>query len=111
MPFKTLTETEPGESSAFVQRRVATARQRQIDRGPALGTRLNARLEGRALVRHCALDPTALQVLDAASRRFHLTARSCHRLMRVARTIADLAGAERVTAEHLAEAVQFRLDG
>ena len=50
-------------------------------------------------------------MLDAASRRFHLTARSCHRLMKVARTIADLAGKEQIIAEHLAEAVQFRLEG
>ena len=110
VPFRTLIETDRGEASACVRRRVAAARQRQIARGPCLTTRLNARLDGRALVRHCALDPAALQVLDAASRRFHLTARSCHRLMKVARTIADLAGAERVTAEHVAEAVQFRLE-
>ncbi len=58
--------------------------------------RLNAQIEGRALMRHCALDPTGLRVLDAASRRFHLSARSCHRLMKVARTIADLAGADRM---------------
>ncbi|HBD97199.1 MAG TPA: AAA family ATPase, partial [Gemmatimonadetes bacterium] len=45
------------------------------------------------------------------SRRFHLSARSCHRLMKVARRIADFAGEERITAEHLAEAVQFRLEG
>ena len=111
VPFKTLTEAAPGESSAFVRRRVAAARQRQIERGGPRGTRLNARLEGRALTRYCALDPAGLHVLDAASRRFHLTARSCHRLMKVARTIADLAGAERVTADHLGEAVQFRLEG
>ena len=58
-----------------------------------------------------ALESTAIHVLDAASRQFHLSARSCHRLMKVARTIADLAGAERITTEHLAEAVQFRLEG
>ena len=111
VPFRTLTEAGRGESSAFVRRRVAEARRRQIERGAPRGTRLNARIEGRALTRHCALDPAGLRVLDAASRRFHLTARSCHRLMKVARTIADLAGAERVAAEHVGEAVQFRLEG
>ena len=112
VPFKTLAETAPGESSAFVRRRVATARQRQMARHGSLhGALLNARLQGRALTRHCGLDPSGLQVLDAASRRFHLSARSCHRLMKVARTIADLAAAERITVEHLAEAVQFRLEG
>ena len=57
------------------------------------------------------LEQRGLHVLDAASRRFHLSARSCHRLMKVARTIADLAGAERIAVEHLVEAVQFRLEG
>ena len=90
VPFGTLTETAPGESSAFVRRRVIEATQRQTGRN--------------------ALDRAALGVLDAASRRFHLSARSCHRLMKVARTIADLAAAERITTDHLAEAVQFRLE-
>ena len=112
VPFKTMTETAPGESSACVRARVVAARHRQRERNrSARGGRLNARLHGRALSRHCALDPVGFQVLDAASRRFHLTARSCHRLMKVARTIADLAGAERIAVEHVAEALQFRLDG
>ena len=72
---------------------------------------LNAHLQGRTLARQCRLDAAGLGVLDAASRRFHLSARSCHRLMKVARRIADFAGEERITAEHLAEAVQFRLEG
>ncbi len=101
----------PGESSVFVRQRVAAARERQVARSRSAGDRLNVRLDGRALARHCALDPVGLRVLDAVCRRFHLTARSCHRLMKVARTIADLARAERITAEHLAEAVQFRLEG
>ena len=111
VPFKTLTETGSGESSAFVRRRVAAARRRQTGwNRPAHGV-LNARLQARALTRHCALDPAGLRVLDAASRRFHLSARSCHRLLKVARTLADLAGAEQITAEHVAEAIQFRLEG
>ena len=100
-----------GETSAFVRRRVAEARRRQVERRRSGDAHLNAKLEGRVLECHCALDPTGLRMLDAASRRFHLTARSCHRLMKVARTIADLAGKEQIIAEHLAEAVQFRLEG
>ena len=111
VPFKTLADTTPSEASALVGLRVAAARQRQIDRGPSGTARLNARLEGRPLTRHCALDSAGLHVLDAASRQFHLSARSCHRLMKVARTIADLAGVERIAPEHVAEAMQFRLDG
>ena len=111
VPFKTLSETAPGEASAAVRRRVAAAReaQRARNRCPE-GTPVNARLQVRALSRHCALDPAGLGILDAASRRFQLSARGCHRLMKVARTIADLAGRERISVEHLAEAVQFRLE-
>ena len=111
VPFRTLTKAGHGEASAFVRRRVAEARRRQIERRRSGDAHLNARLEGRALECHCALDPAGLRMLDAASRRFHLTARSCHRLMKVARTIADLAGKEQIIAKHLAEAVQFRLEG
>ena len=111
LPFSALTGTASGEASAPVRRRVAAARevQRARNRCPD-GTPVNARLHGRALSRHCALDPAGLRILDTASRRFRLSARSCHRLMKVARTIADLAGDETIAAEHLAEAVQFRLD-
>ena len=111
VPFRTVVETEPGESSAAVRHRVTEARlrQRARNRTPS-DTHLNARLQGRTLTRHCQLDAAGLAVLDGASRRFHLTARSCHRLMKVARTIADLAGAERISAKHVAEAVQFRLE-
>ena len=112
LPFRTLTEAKPGESSAFVRRRVAAARRRQMARNRSdVEAVVNARLHGRWLIGHCAIDPAGLRVLDAASRQFHLSARSCHRLMKVARTIADLARAERITTEHLAEAVQFRLEG
>ena len=111
VPFKAMTETAPAEASAPVRRRVGAARETQLERNRSSdGAPVNARLQGRALARHCALDPAGLRILDAASRRFHLSARSCHRLMKVARTIADLAGSQRIAAEHLAEAVQFRLD-
>ena len=111
VPFEALTAAAPGETSAAVRRRVAAAREVQRARNQCPdGAPVNARLHGRALSRHCALDPAGLRILDAASRRFQLSARSCHRSMKVARTIADLAGKERIAAEHLAEAVQFRLE-
>lgn len=111
VPFTTLRETAPGETSASVRHRVAAARKRQSTRNPtARGPELNARLQGRALTRLCRLDQAGVKVLDAASRRFHLSARSCHRVMKVARTIADLDGVDQITAQHVAEAVQFRLE-
>ena len=111
VPFRAITEAAPGEASAPVRRRVAAARDIQRGRNrSADAAPPNARLQGRALSRHCLLDPAGLHILDAASRRFHLSARGCHRVMKVARTIADLAGAERIAPEHVAEAVQFRLE-
>ena len=111
VPFKALSEPARGEPSAPVRARVAAARavQRERNRRPR-GSPLNADLQGRDLSRHCALDPAGLRILDAASRRFRLSARSCHRLMKVARTIADLDGEDRIAVEHVAEAVQFRLE-
>lgn len=111
LPFREMTGTAPGEASAHVRRRVAAAREMQRERNRcADGAPVNARLQGRALSRHCSLDSAGLRILEAASRRFRLSARSCHRLMRVARTIADLAGDEKIAGGHLAEAVQFRLE-
>ena len=111
LPFSEMTGTAPGEASASVRGRVAAAREVQRERNRcAVGAPVNARLQGRALSRHCALDAPGLRILEAASRRFRLSARSCHRLMKVARTIADLAGEDRIGAGHVAEAVQFRLE-
>ncbi len=71
---------------------------------------VNARLPGRAITQHCELDAAGFNLLDAASRQFQLSARSCHRVMKVARTIVDLAGVERITADRVAEAVQLRME-
>ncbi|MGH8481179.1 MAG: YifB family Mg chelatase-like AAA ATPase, partial [Nevskiaceae bacterium] len=68
----------------------------------------NARLGPRELDRHCALEPAARKLLDAALTRLSLSARACHRVLKVARTVADLAGAEAIAAPHLAEAVRYR---
>ena len=100
----------PGEAVGAVRRLAAAREVQRVRNRCRAGAPVNARLQGRALSRHCALDPAGLRILDAASRRFRLSARSCHRLMKVARTIADLAGDDAIAAGHLAEAVQFRLD-
>jgi len=93
-----------GESSAVVRSRVVAARNRQLARDG----HLNARLHGRTLRARAQLSAEARQLFDAAVMRLALTARGYDRVLRVARTIADLGGEESVSAEHIAEALQFR---
>ncbi len=104
LPARDLTTGPAGESSAAIRDRVVAARRRQAERGPGL----NARLQGRALRRCTLLDPPARRMFEAAATRLALTARGHDRVLRVARTIADLEGAEMVAAAQLTEALQFR---
>jgi magnesium chelatase family protein len=109
--FDEMTGAE-GEPTAAVAARVALARERQARRGQALGlaadASLNCQLEGRALRQVAAPDASGARLLALAMDRLGLTARSHDRMLRVARTLADLASSETVRSEHLAEALQFR---
>jgi magnesium chelatase family protein len=95
----------PGDDSATVRARVTRARERQRARA---GVRLNAEIGGRVLQRLCPLPPDAQTLLAAAMTRLGLSARGHDRVVRVARTIADLAGASAIAVEHCAEALQYR---
>ena len=96
-----------GEPSAAVRARVGAARVRQRARlGERLG--LNARIPGREVRRLCRIDARGRKLLEAASERLGLSARAYTRILRVARTIADLAGDADITSSHLAEAIQYR---
>jgi magnesium chelatase family protein len=99
----------PGEPSAEAARRVALARQAQADRfGEDPGRTLNAEMAPADLARHCALDPAGRALLEAATEKLGLSPRALEHVLRVARTIADLAGAGPCRAAHLAEAIQYR---
>jgi magnesium chelatase family protein len=93
-----------GEASAQVRARVAQARQRQIDRQGAP----NVQLGPRELDEVAALDAAGEQLLRHAVARLALSARAYHRVLKVARTIADLAAAPRIASAHVAEAIQYR---
>ncbi len=98
-----------GESSASVRARVITARRVQQDRfrqNP--GVTCNARMESRDLRRHCQLDPATLEHLKNAMQDLGLSARAYDRILKVSRTIADLAGSESIASDHLCEAIQLR---
>jgi len=93
----------PEESSASVRDRVLRARQRQQARGGP-----NVSLQGRALEQACALKDEGRQILERAMTRLGLSARALHRILRVARTLADLEGAGTVNRQHLVEALGYR---
>ncbi|MDX8411813.1 MAG: YifB family Mg chelatase-like AAA ATPase [Mariprofundaceae bacterium] len=103
-----LTRMQPGEPSAAVAARVKLAREIQHDR---LGdSRCNAGMSTRELERFARPDADGSHILDAAMERFGLSARAYHRVIKVARTIADLEGREQLKASHIAEALQYRED-
>jgi magnesium chelatase family protein len=92
-----------------VRARVVSARSRQRDRYAVQGLRTNAELTPALMARHCAVDPAGIRLLEAAARRLTLSARGYDRIQKVARTIADLNGAESISGDHIAEALQFRM--
>lgn len=109
LPPAALAETTRGESSATVRGRVVAARERQWARYAQKGFRTNAELTPALMAQYCALDGQGQKLLAAAAARLSLSARAYDRVRKVARTVADLAGDESVSADHLAEAVQFRM--
>jgi magnesium chelatase family protein len=103
VPYQELRGGAPSESSAEMRARVEAARAVQQRRGYP-----NARMPARDIRRECALDPSGERTLEMAVRRMGLSARAHDRILKVARTIADLGGSEPVAAKHVAEAVQYR---
>jgi magnesium chelatase family protein len=107
VPFDALA-APPGEPTRAVRPRVLAARARQRDREPGIGSALNARLSPAMLGIVAALDAAGTRCLRRAAERVGLSARAVHRLLRVARTVADLEGSERVLESHVMEAAQYR---
>src|SRR5690348_14811272 len=108
VPFGDMVRGEAAERSPQICRRVLAARERQQARFSGSGLRCNAEIPGNAMRRYCALDEPAMRLLSRASAKRQFSARALDRIARVARTIADLAGAGAIAAEHVAEAVQYR---
>jgi magnesium chelatase family protein len=103
VPYKELRAGEVAESSADMLGRVERAREIQAARGQT-----NSRMPTRLIRKLCALDETGERTLEMAMRRMSLSARAHDRILKVARTVADLDGSESVMAKHIAEAIQYR---
>ncbi len=109
LPPDVLGQTTSGETSAVVRARVIAARQRQRERYAGTPVSANARLTPSMMAQHCRLDLKSLRLLSAAVQRLGLSARGYERTRKVARTIADLDGANDIAPDHVAEALQFRM--
>lgn len=108
LSFEELERKPNGESSAAVKARVDAARSLQRKRYESMGFDANARMTPPAMESFCALDEAGSSIMRAAHDAMGLTGRSYDRVLRVARTIADLDGEEQILPQHLAEAIQYR---
>ncbi|MBM3837907.1 MAG: YifB family Mg chelatase-like AAA ATPase [Verrucomicrobia bacterium] len=109
VPFKEIASARTGETSAQIRERVVAARRRQQERFEARSRiTCNARMSSRDLKVYCPLDERTLELLKNAMDDFHLSARAYDRILKVARTMADLAGSPQILSDHVSEAIQFR---
>ncbi|HEY4209507.1 MAG TPA: YifB family Mg chelatase-like AAA ATPase [Puia sp.] len=106
VPYAHLSVANAGESSSVIRTRVIDARARQHRRNRQSTT--NAQLNTKMVREYCRIDPSGEILLRDAMQRLHLSARAYDRILKVSRTIADLAGEEHIKSGHLAEAIQYR---
>ena len=106
--FQKLRDLRMGEASADVRTRVEAARQRQRERFGGTDIASNADMCPAQVRKYCALDEAGQSLMKTAMRQLQLTARAYHRVLKLSRTIADLAWSEAITQVHLAEALQYR---
>jgi magnesium chelatase family protein len=108
VPITTIADAAPGESSSAVRQRVVAARRLQHARYGPDGPRMNADLRGTAVETYCAPEAKGRALLFSAAKQLGFSARGYDRVLKVSRTIADLASCDRVEREHVAEALQYR---
>jgi magnesium chelatase family protein len=107
--FKALSSAEIGESSSDIRERVETARGMQRERfAKHAGVHTNSAMTPRLIKKHCALDAAASSHLEYAMSQMNLSARAHDRILKVARTLADLGGTDHLTENHIFEAIGYR---
>lgn len=109
VPFEKISDARPGEPSAAIRERVIAARKIQEERfKDEEGIYCNAQMTPKLIAKYAVLDETSLAMLKTAMTRFDLSARAYDRILKVARTIADLDGSENIQFQHIAEAIGYR---
>ncbi len=109
--YEKLADDRLGEGSAQIRSRVEAARERQQRRFAGTKLTCNSEMGAGEVRKYCQVDPAAQALLKAAMNQLNLSARGFHRVLKLARTISDLAGADLIAAPHVAEAVQYRPRG
>jgi magnesium chelatase family protein len=116
VPFEKLSEECKGESSLKIRERVTAARELQTMRfeshenlpAGSQGIHYNAQMNSKQIRKYCSLDAPSMELLKSAMNRLNLSARAYDRILKVARTIADLDATEAIASHHIAEAIQYR---
>ena len=106
--YDDLDNATPAESSASIKERVVNAHQIQLERFKNEGIYFNAQMDAAQIEKYCTLLPRDKEVLRSAFDRMELSARAYHKILKLARTAADLAGEEQITLKHLLEVLQYR---
>jgi magnesium chelatase family protein len=108
VPFEKLSSQRTGEPSATVRARVEAARTIQRNRFESTNLQTNSDMGPAEIRQFCPLDETSTNLIKAAMQQMQLSARAYHRILKLARTITDLAGSEQIQTPHIAEAIQYR---
>ncbi len=108
MDYEKLSGTQLGEKSADIRARVEKARERQQKRFAGTNLQVNADMGPAEVRQFCELDEASRSLIKTAMKQMNLSARAYHRILKLARTIADLADSEKIETAHLAEAIQYR---
>ena len=106
--YRDLSDRGEAESSLDIARRVESSRRSQLERYRGTKIHCNAQMTPRFIKKYCELDAAGNRMMELVTDRLGFSARTYNRILKVARTIADLGGSEHIREEHIAEAIQYR---